>query len=59
MKLYVCRRIRLLSHLMSKGFKFVKIEQDRNNPEYSVWVFIETPELREAIEEYYSAIPAK
>lgn len=56
MKLYVCKRIRLLGFLQSKGFQFIKTEQDRNNPNYNVWVFIETPELREAIEEYYSEI---
>ena len=56
MKLYVCKRIRLLGYLQNKGFQFIKTEVDRTNPKYNVWVFIETPELREAIEEYYSEI---
>jgi hypothetical protein len=56
MKLYVCKRIRLLNHLTSKGFQFIKTERDRTNPNYNVWIFIETPELRNAIEEYYSSI---
>lgn len=56
MKLYVCKRIRLLGYLQNKGFQFIKTEVDRTNPKYNVWVFIETPELREAVEEYYSEI---
>lgn len=54
MKYYVCKKIRLLTFLQSKGFNFIKTEQDKNNDKYIVWIFIETPELRDAIEEYYS-----
>ena len=56
MKLYVCKRIRLLNYLLNKGFQFIKTEKDRTNPDYNVWIFIETPELRSEIEEYYSNI---
>ena len=56
MKLYVCRRIRLLGYLQEKGFNFIKTEVDKTNPKYNVWIFIETDALRSAIEEYYSEI---
>jgi len=55
MKLYVCRRIRLLSYLQGKGFNFIKTEPDKNNPKYTVWLFVETDDLRSAVEEYYNA----
>ena len=40
--------------LQKKGFNFIKIQEDRNDHDRVVWIFIETPELRDAIEEYYS-----
>lgn len=56
MKLYVCRRIRLLNWLMERGFVFIKTKKDKYNPKYNVWIFIETPELKAAVDEYYSNI---
>lgn len=54
MKFYVCRRIRLLSYLLDRGFNFIETRQDRNNPKYKVWIFIDTPDLEKAIKDYYS-----
>ena len=54
MKYYVCRKIRLMVFLQKKGYNFIKIQEDRNNPDRVVWIFIDTPDLREAIEEYYN-----
>ena len=54
MKYYVCKKIRLMVFLQKKGFNFIKIQEDRNDHDRVVWIFIETPELRDAIEEYYS-----
>lgn len=56
MKYYVCRRIRLLSFLQEKGFQYLIMEKDKYNPNYNIWLFKDTPELRIAIEEYYSQI---
>ena len=53
-KYYVCKKIRLMVFLQKKGFNFIKIQEDRNDHDRVVWIFIETPELRDAIEEYYS-----
>lgn len=55
--MYVCRRMKLCSFLLSKGFNYEKVEQDKFNPKYQVWIFKNTPELKLAIEEYYSQKP--
>lgn len=55
--MYVCRRMKLCSFLLSKGFKYEKVEPDKFNEKYSVWIFKSTPELRLAIEEYYAQKP--
>lgn len=57
--IYVCRKIRLLNHLLNKGFMFIRTERDKYKPNYNVWLFKDTLELRNSIEEYYSRIPKK
>lgn len=54
--MYLCRRMKLCGFLLKKGFKYEQIVQDKYNPKYSCWLFKNTPELRNAIEEYYSQI---
>lgn len=55
MDFYVCRKIRILTHLQKDGFQFIKSQRDRNNPNRLVWIFIDSPELRESVERYYSS----
>lgn len=55
MKYYVCKRMRVLTYLQEHGFNFIKTQPDRNNPSFLVWIFRETKELRDCIEEYYSS----
>lgn len=50
---YTCRRLRLLEYLKSKGFMPEITVPDANNPRYNVWKFRNTPELEDAIEEYF------
>lgn len=54
--MYVCRRMKLCSFLLKKGFQYEKVVQDKYNPNYNCWLFVSSPELRNAIEEYYSEI---
>ena len=54
-KMYLCRRMRLCGFLLSIGFKYEKVVPDRYNPEFNCWLFKNTPELRNAVEEYYAA----
>lgn len=57
MKAYVCRRLRLFTYLTEKGFFPYQMRADKHNSKFNVWLFIDTPELREVIEEYYSTLP--
>lgn len=52
--MYVCRKMKLCSYLLTKGFQYKKIRQDRYNPSRKVWLFESSPELYIAIDEYYS-----
>lgn len=54
MEYYTCKRIRLLSYLRAKGFIPYETIPDLQNPKYYNWKFHNTPELQEAIEEYFS-----
>ena len=53
MKTYVCKRIRLFTFLSTKGFYPYKVDKDRRNKKYLVWLYIDTPELSNAVSEYY------
>lgn len=53
---YVCRRRKLATFLIRAGFDFTNIRQDKYDPTRVVFLFLDTPELREKIEEYYSII---
>ena len=46
--------MRLMSLLLERGFDVVNARPDRKNPKYMVWIFEDTPKLREAIEDYYN-----
>lgn len=53
MKVYICRKLRVLNHLLNAGFEYINQQPDIRNPKYNVWLFEETPALRAAVEEYY------
>ena len=56
--MYLCRRMKLCGFLLRKGFKYEKVVQDKYKPNYNCWLFKQSPELKNAIEEYYSQIEA-
>lgn len=56
---YTCKRLRLLQFLKSKGFLPYLTLPDVSNPKYNIWQFKNTPELEEAIEEYFKMITKK
>ena len=51
-KTYVCKRSRMCSYLMERGFSPYKITPDKDNPLYNVYLFTATPELHKAVMEY-------
>ena len=55
--MYVCRKMRLCAFLLKKGFEYESTREDRFDPERTVWLFKSSPELHNAVEEYYKTIP--
>lgn len=51
-KTYVCKRSRLCTYLMSRGFAPYKITPDRDNPQYNVYLFTASPELHASVMEW-------
>lgn len=51
-KVYVCKRARMCSFLIEKGFTPYKVAPDRDNPMYDVFLFTASPQLYEAVMEY-------
>lgn len=52
LRTYVCKRARMASYLMERGFTPYKVTPDRDNPMYDVFLFTATPELYQAVTEY-------
>lgn len=52
-KYYTCKRLRLLEYLINLGFEPVKSIPDAINPRYNWWLFNNTPELEDAITNYF------
>lgn len=51
-KTYVCKRTRMASFLVNKGFQPYRIVPDKDNPLFFVYLFSATPELYSAVMEY-------
>jgi hypothetical protein len=49
---YYCNRLRLVEHLRNRGFYPLKTLPDFNNPRYNVWMYENSPELADAVEEF-------
>ena len=50
--MYVIKSQSMATYVMSKGFRLIKLQQDRNNPNRNVYLFKDSSELRKAITEY-------
>lgn len=50
--LFVVFTKRLAAHLCDEGFELVKVERNDRNPSRYVYLFEDTPKLRDAIERY-------
>ncbi len=49
--MYICKTLRLMNYLCKK-FDVVKVQRDRNNENYLVFIFEDTKELREYLSKY-------
>lgn len=54
--MYLCRRMKLCGWLLAHGFQYEQVVPDKFNPKYNCWLFKNSPELKNSIEEYYSQI---
>lgn len=54
MNLYRVYTIRMCEYLTMRGFHYVSIVQDVKNPKYKNWLFEDTADLREAINQFLS-----
>lgn len=43
---------RMALYIKSKGINEIGVAQDKKKPEFINWIFVDTPELREAMDEY-------
>lgn len=53
---YVCRKLRLYSFLTDCGFKPYRAVPDMYDSSRLVWLYEDSDEIRDAVEEYYKAV---
>ena len=56
MKYFKCFSARLASYLHKRGFKIEGTEPNLKKPQFDVFLFHETPELKIAVDEYCRGI---
>lgn len=52
MQYFKCYSARLANYLVHKGFVMLGTEANLKKPKFDVFLFIESPQLREAVEAY-------
>jgi MinD superfamily P-loop ATPase len=50
--MYVIRNQIMATFLMGKGFRLIKLDTDKTNPNRNVYLFKDSKELRKAMEMY-------
>lgn len=50
---YVCSKLRLMLYLVRRDFDCLAIRQDELCPKRVVFIFADSPELRDAVAKYY------
>jgi hypothetical protein len=56
---YVCKRWRMLTWLMDKGYKPERTIPDCKRSDYVNWIFTNSPELEADIEMYFEELKSK
>lgn len=51
---YTCKRLRMLTYLRNLGFIPYATVPDYMNPKFMVWKFKNTPELEQAIDDWFA-----
>lgn len=50
--MYVIKTLNLASYLIDKGYKIRKIDTNRDNPNFKVFLFDDTKQIRKEVEKY-------
>lgn len=53
-EVFTCKRLRLLSYLRKRGFIPYATVPEVTNPVFYNWLFKNTPQLENALDEYFS-----
>lgn len=53
-KYLVCKTPKLCVYLQKKGFMFDKVTPDRKNPLFNVWLFPNSDELYDIVQDYFA-----
>ena len=51
--IFVCRGLNLMNYLVREGFDCKKVKKDNKNPDYVVFCFADTKELRDSLDRYF------
>ncbi len=54
---YLCKRLRILEWLDQNGYKPFGVTTDRFNQNMSVWLFKNSPQLYNTVQQYYENRP--
>lgn len=57
LKTYVCRKLFLYYFLTEKGFEPFKVVPDKYDCKKTIWLYTDSPELRDCVEEFYANKP--
>ena len=55
-KVYRCKRYKLYAYLRDLGFEPYSVQVEQENPKYINWMYSNTPELEDAIDEYFGTL---
>lgn len=50
--MYVIRTQKLATYLMNKGFELVRTDKNKENPNFNVFLFQDSPVLRATVKQY-------
>jgi hypothetical protein len=56
---YTCKRLRLLEYLKKKGFTPKATIPDPTNTNYNWWLFDNTPEFEQCVNEYFEQMRSR
>lgn len=53
--MYIIRSLDLMNWLCNRGYRVLKVEDSERNPQFKVFFFKDTPEIRESVSMYLAS----